>query len=271
MTTELTGATIRLANGYDIHRHEIGEGPAVVFVHGSGPGASGKSNFRPNLSVFAAAGYRAIAPDLIGYGGSSKPSDVEYTLDFFVDNLVQTLDRLEIERCTLVGNSLGGAISIKIALDQPKRVDKLIMMAPGGIESRETYFAMPAIPKMVAGFTAEGFDEARMRSILGNLMYDSSAVTDELVAERYAVARTQPKEVLSTMRVPDLAPRLGELTMPILGFWGLEDGFCPASGANRFLAACPDARFITFSRCGHWVMVERAAEFNRYAIGFLGL
>ena len=97
----------------------------------------------------------------------------------------------------------------------------------------------------------------------------SVAVTDELVAERYAVARTQPKDVLARMRVPDLSPRLGELTMPILGFWGAEDGFCPASGAAKFIAACPDARFMTYTRVGHWVMVERAAEFNNIALGFL--
>jgi 4,5:9,10-diseco-3-hydroxy-5,9,17-trioxoandrosta-1(10),2-diene-4-oate hydrolase len=267
--TGLTGETVRLANGYEMHRHEIGQGPAVVFIHGSGPGASGSSNFRPNLGAFAAAGYRVVAPDLIGYGGSSKPSNVDYTLDLFVDTLVETLDRLEIERCTLVGNSLGGAIAIKIALDRPALVDKLIMMAPGGIETRETYFAMPGIQKMVGGFTADGFDEARMRAVVTNLVYDPSCVTDELVAERFAVARIQPKEVLSTMRVPDLSPRLGELSRPILGFWGLQDGFCPASGAEKFLTACPDVRFVTFNRCGHWVMVERAEEFNRYALGFL--
>jgi len=89
------------------------------------------------------------------------------------------------------------------------------------------------------------------------------------VAERFAVARTQPKDVLARMRVPDLSPRLGELAMPILGFWGVEDGFCPASGAAKFLAACPDARFISYSRVGHWVMVERAEEFNRLALDFL--
>jgi 4,5:9,10-diseco-3-hydroxy-5,9,17-trioxoandrosta-1(10),2-diene-4-oate hydrolase len=269
MTQGLTSGSIRLASGYEMHRSEIGTGAPIVFIHGSGPGASGSSNFRPNLGAFAAAGYRVIAPDLIGYGGSSKPSDVEYTLDFFVDTLVEELDRLEIERCTLVGNSLGGAIAIRIALDRPALVDKLIMMAPGGIETRETYFAMPGIQRMVGGFTSEGFDEARMRAIVTNLVYDPACVTDSLVAERFAVAKTQPKEVLSTMRVPDLSPRLGELTQPILGFWGLDDGFCPASGAAKFLTACQDVRFVTFNRCGHWVMVERAEEFNRYALGFL--
>ena len=110
---------------------------------------------------------------------------------------------------------------------------------------------------------------AIMRKLVSNLVYDPSLLTDELIAERFAVARTQPKDVLARMRVPDLSSRLGELTMPILGFWGAEDGFCPASGAQKFLAACPDVRFILYARVGHWVMVEQRDEFNRHAIDFL--
>ena len=62
-----------------------------------------------------------------------------------------------------------------------------------------------------------------------------------------------------------------ELAQPILGFWGREDGFCPVSGVQKFLNQCADARFVIFNKVGHWVMVERSAEFNRYAIDFLGL
>jgi len=71
------------------------------------------------------------------------------------------------------------------------------------------------------------------------------------------------------MRTPNLAPRLAELPMPILGFWGQQDDFLPVSGAQRFIESCPDARFMIFNKVGHWVQVERAVEFNRYALGFL--
>ena len=65
---ELREATYRVEGGYDIHLKEAGTGPAVVFIHGSGPGASGASNFRQNIDAFVAAGYRVILPDMIGYG-----------------------------------------------------------------------------------------------------------------------------------------------------------------------------------------------------------
>jgi 4,5:9,10-diseco-3-hydroxy-5,9,17-trioxoandrosta-1(10),2-diene-4-oate hydrolase len=265
----LEAARVRVAGGYEICIQSAGSGPDVVFIHGSGPGASGASNFRQNIKAFVDAGYRVLLPDLIGYGGSSKPADRAYTLDFFVETLVEALDVFGVKQCVLVGNSLGGGIAIKMALDRPKFTRRLILMAPGGVETRETYFAMPGIAKMVGDFTSPDFSAADQRRLVTNLVYDPDHITDALVSERYAVARTQPKEVLSTMSVPDLSPRLGELTAPVLGMWGLNDEFCPASGAEKFLAACPDVRFITFNNVGHWVMVERAAEFNAYCLAFM--
>ncbi|PZQ45794.1 MAG: 3-oxoacyl-ACP reductase [Rhodovulum sulfidophilum] len=259
----------RVPAGYDIHVSEIGEGPAVVFLHGSGPGASGPSNFRGNVAAFVEAGFRVVLPDLIGYGKSSKPEGIDYTLELFAETTLAALRARGIERATLVGNSLGGGIAIKIALDHPDFVERLILMSPGCVEEREVYFAMPGIAKMVSGFGGPDFDIAEQRRLITNLVHDPVHVTDALVAERFAVARTQPKDVLARMRTPNLAPRLGELAMPILGFWGLQDQFLPASGAARFLEACADARFMTFNGVGHWVQVERAAEFNRYAVAFL--
>src|SRR5690625_7901056 len=121
------GSYADLANGYRIHYHDVGEGPAVVFLPGSASVASGVANFRGNYPAVVEGGLRAIVPDLIGYGYSDKPDDVEYTLDFFVECLKQTLDEVGIERASLVGNSLGGAIAIQFALDYPDAVDKLVL------------------------------------------------------------------------------------------------------------------------------------------------
>lgn len=276
MTTELlhcpeggTGRIINVRDGHQIAIREVGAGPAIVFIHGSGPGASGYSNFRLNTRAFVDAGFRVILPDLIGYGDSSKPTDIDYTLDLFTNTLLDALDAIGVEKATLVGNSLGGAIAIQAAFNRPSFVDSLVMMAPGGVETLERYFQMPGITKMVGDFTSPDFDLAGMRALVSNLVYDAASISDALVAERFAVARTQPKDVLARMRVPDLSPRLGELTMPILGFWGANDEFCPASGAEKFLAACPDVRFTLFGQCGHWVMVERADEFNAQTIDFV--
>lgn len=267
----LAEATYTVANGYSIHLKSMGEGPTVVFLHGSGPGASGASNFRDNYGAFVAAGYRVILPDLIGYGASSKPEGIDYTLQLFTDTLYEALVAHGVEKASLIGNSLGGGIAIQMALDHPGFCDAFVLMAPGCIEEQAHYFTMPGIAKMVSGFGSPDFRIEDQRRLISNLVHPDFAarLTDTLVEERFAVARTQPKDVLARMRTPNLGPRVGELTAPVFVMWGLNDEFCPESGARYFLDQCSDARCLTFARTGHWVQVERAAEFNRYAIAFL--
>lgn len=269
----LSEATYRVSGGYDIHLAEAGDpaAPVLVFLHGSGPGASGVSNFRQNTAAFVAAGYRVILPDLIGYGASSKPEGIDYTLQLFTDTVHEALLAHGVTRASLVGNSLGGGIAIQLTLDHPGFTDRLVLMAPGCIEEREDYFKMPGIANMVSNFGSPDFNLAEQHRLIGNLVHPDFAphISDALVAERFAVARTQPKDVLVRMRTPNLAPRLGELSQPILVLWGADDAFCPESGARYFIERCADARCMTFTRTGHWVQVERAAEFNRYAIAFL--
>ena len=257
--------------GHEINIAETGSGPAVVFIHGSGPGASGASNFRDNHAAFVAAGYRVLLPDMIGYGASSKPSGIDYPLQLFTDTLYEALIAHGIEKAALVGNSLGGAVAIQMALDHPEFVTSLILMAPGCVEEQAEYFKMPGIAKMASGFGSPDFNLAEQKRLVQNLVHPSFAdkIPDALIAERFAVAETQPKDVLARMKTPNLAPRLGELDQPVFVLWGRDDEFCPENGARYFLDQCKDARAITFAHTGHWVQVERASEFNQYATAFL--
>ena len=113
------GKYIDIGNELTLHYHEAGEGTPVIFVHGSGPGASGWSNFKGNYPTMADAGFRTFIPDLPGYGYSSKPKDAEYTLDFMVAALEGFVENLSLKDVILIGNSLGGAICIRFALNNP--------------------------------------------------------------------------------------------------------------------------------------------------------
>ena len=270
---DLTQTTHRVSGGYDIVIAEAGDAsaPALVFLHGSGPGASGASNFRQNIDAFVDAGYRVILPDLIGYGGSSKPEGLDYTLQLFTDTVHEALVAQGVTSASLVGNSLGGGIALLMTLDHPGFTRNLVLMAPGCVAEREAYFVMPGITKMVSSFGGPDFNLAEQKRLVSNLVHPdfASKIPDALVEERFAVARTQPKDVLVRMRTPDLSPRLPEITQPVFVLWGLNDEFCPEAHARLFLDHCPDVRAITFGRTGHWVQVERAAEFNAFAIEFL--
>lgn len=264
------GHFVTLNDGLRLHYLDSGNGDAVLFIHGSGPGASGHSNFKQNYPEFVAAGHRVLVPDLPGYGASDKP-ETDYTLDFFVDALFGLLDALDIPRCTLVGNSLGGAIAIRMALLQPQRITRLVLMAPGGLMEKEQYYLqMEGIQKMGAAFAnGELNDAAGMRRLLSLQLFDAAQISDETVNERVAVVKEQPRCVLTRMQVPNLSAQLAELGCPILGFWGMNDKFCPASGAQTLMQACRNIRFVLLSECGHWVMVEHRALFNREVLAFL--
>lgn len=261
-----------LPNGRRIHFLDEGEGPVVVFLHGSGPGASGYSNFKGNYPALVAAGYRCIVPDLVGFGFSDKPDDVAYTLAFFVECVKQTLDAAGVERCSVVGNSLGGAVAIGLALDYPAYVEGLILMAPGGMSEREEYLAMPGMQKMFEIYLSEdGLNADSMRDLFCHgLVYDPEHVSDALLAERMHVMALMNQQVMLTMDIPHLPQRLGELACPILAFWGCNDQMMPESGLLALTRNARNMKLVVLTECGHWAMVEHEALFNRECLAFLG-
>jgi len=242
----------------------------AIFIHGSGPGASGWSNFKHNVFAFQEAGYRCIVYDQWGYGKTSKPQDIDHTLDFFVDGLVSLMDSANVASAVLVGNSLGGAVALGLALRHPERVEKLILMAPGGIESREDYFSMPGIQAMVKyPMGSPEFTKEVLAQLLTQLVYDPIHVDDELVNERWATLETQNAHVLATMQIPDLTDRLALIDISTLVFWGTEDRFCPASGTWNILQMKGNVQAELVNYCGHWVMSEYPELFNERCLSFL--
>ncbi|MEM1111145.1 MAG: alpha/beta hydrolase [Pseudomonadota bacterium] len=265
------GKYANCANGYRIHYLDEGEGDVVVFLHGSGPGASGYSNFKGNYPRFVSAGYRCIVPDHIGYGFSDKPNDRDHPLAFFVECIKQTLDVAGVERCTLVGNSLGGAIALGLALDYPALVSKLILMAPGGLSELPEYQAMPGMQKVFKVFgSGEPVTHEVMKDLFATgLMYDPSFATDELVEERTQIMGIMNGHVMATMQVPVLVDQLKDIDCPVLGFWGIDEQMMPENGIMAMARNLKNLRLILVTQCGHWVMVEHEDMFNRACLDFL--
>ena len=271
------GHYAQCANGYRIHylderaAGETAAAPVVVFLHGSGPGASGYSNFKGNYPVLVQAGYRCVIPDLIGYGFSDKPTDVDHPLSFFVECVKQALDCAGVERCTVVGNSLGGAIALGLALEYPQLVEKLVLMAPGGLSELSQYQQMPGMQNMFKVFgSGEPVTAAVMKDLFaGSLMHDPKFATDELVAERLQIMQIMNGHVMATMKVPVLTDRLPELDCPVLGFWGLEEKMMPENGIMALARNIRHLRLVLVSECGHWVMVEHQDMFNRTCLDFI--
>ena len=263
-------STLILKSGINIQYTVHGEGSPVIFLQGSGPGASGWLNFRYNVEDFVAAGHQVIIPDLPGFGDSDKP-DLDYTLDFFADSMMEFADQLDLAKFALVGNSLGGAVSLGMALKDASRITHLILMGCGGLEEKEVYFqemeGIQAMTKVPLG--SPEFTPAYLKEVLKLIVFDPKHITDELIEERFRILETQVPAVFMRMAIPNLTERLKEIEIPILGFWGAQDRFCPISGARTLVENCKNAEMITLSQCGHWVMIEYAEMFNKRCTEFL--
>ncbi len=260
-----------LPNGHRMHYLDEGQGPAVVFLHGSGSGASGHSNFKGNYRWLAEQGFRVIVPDHIGYGYSDKPADAQYHINFFAECIFQTLAAAGVDKYAIVGNSLGGAIALRMALDAPDAVTHLVLMAPGGIEDQAAYFTMPGMQRMREVFTSgEPMTPEKMRAFFEEaFVVDPSVIDDQLVQERFECMQTQNPAVMQTMVVPNVEDDLHKLQCPVLGFWGMNENMMPETGIMKLAKKCPDVQMVLLSNCGHWVMLEHRDTFNRLTRDFL--
>jgi 4,5:9,10-diseco-3-hydroxy-5,9,17-trioxoandrosta-1(10),2-diene-4-oate hydrolase len=269
------------AGGRRLHYHEAGTGTAtVVLLHGGGPGASSWSNFGPNLPVFAER-FRTLMVDLPGYGGSAPPPATGHYFTVAADALAALLDQAGIDRVHLVGNSLGGGVATRFALNHPDRAGRLVLMAPGGL-SLNMFSPDPTegVKRLVEFAAPPGPTPEKLAAFLRALVHNPKLVTQELVAERFAAASNP--EALRAMAVMGASfsdpARFEEgllwreahrLRHHVLLVWGREDRVNPLDGALPALKLIKRAQLHVFGGCGHWAQLEKAAEFNRLTISFL--
>jgi 4,5:9,10-diseco-3-hydroxy-5,9,17-trioxoandrosta-1(10),2-diene-4-oate hydrolase len=267
------GKYVDAGGGVRIHFQDTGEAQkgTVLFVHGSGPGASGYSNFKGNYPYLNQHGYRTLVPDLLGYGYSTKPTEGTFTMKDVAAQFLALVDSLGLEKVSLVGNSMGGAVCTRFALDYPERVEKLVLMAPGGLEERDVYMAMPGIKAMIKNVFAVKGPPTRegIANTFKLQLFDDSKITDEILDERLQIAELQPPGILQRLVVHNQESELSDLTVPVLCFWGVDDKFTPVSGAMKVAERVRRSRTVVLSECGHWVMVEHPKLFNETTLRFL--
>lgn len=266
-----------------VHLHIAGPdgAPALVLLHGGGPGASGWSNYAGNIPALAER-FRVIVPDQAGYGGSHVPSQEQIErgiLRHNADVLVQLLDHLAVERAHVVGNSQGGGTALRLALDHPGRVGRLVLMGPmmGGIATT-TVEPTEGQRRLVTFYAPPGPSKERLRELLEIMVHDASLVTDELVDARFAAA-TSPEAASffaafgaafrAGKGVDELWREIDRVEHPTLLLWGRDDRVLPVDSALFMLKRMRDVRLLVFGACGHWVQAERRAEFDRAVIDFV--
>lgn len=260
-----------VAGGIATNYHDVGSGSPVLLIHGSGPGVTAWANWRLVLPELGKT-CRAIAPDMVGFGYTDRPTGIAYDVDTWVAHAVGLLDALGIERTDLVGNSFGGAIALALAIRHPQRVRKLVLMGSVGVPFTITP-ELDAVWGYVPSLSA-------MRGLLDIFAHDRSLVTDELAELRYqASIRPGFQESFSAM-FP--APRqrwvdamasseadIRAIAQRTLIIHGRDDRVIPLSNSLTLNRWIDDSQLHVFGRCGHWVQIEHSAEFNRLVASFL--
>jgi 4,5:9,10-diseco-3-hydroxy-5,9,17-trioxoandrosta-1(10),2-diene-4-oate hydrolase len=260
-----------VGDGLQMHYQDVGTGTkgTLLFIHGSGPGASGYSNFKGNYPFLVEQGYRCLVIDTLGFGYSSKPEEFDYSLPSLAARTKKLVDQAGVTKIIPVGNSQGGAICIRFALDYPEMVEKLVLMAPGGLEDREVYMAMKGIRAMAKTVYKLGITRESMKELFKLQLYRQDLITDQTIEERYSVAITQPKDIMMKLKVDNQEHEIENLACPVLCFWGVNDDWTPMSGAIKIAQRVKNSRTVLISECGHWVMVEYQKLFNETTLKFL--
>lgn len=266
-------------SGTPIHVAEVGDGPPVVMLHGGGPGASGVSNYGRNIDALART-HRVIVPDMPGYGRSAKTLDHTDPFGFLARTIRGLIDALGLPSAHVVGNSLGGAAALRLALEFPDRVGKLVLMGPGGIGMTRS-LPTAGLKSLLSYYTGDGPSRDKLATFIRQyLVYDGAAVPDDVIDVRYQ-ASIDPEIVadpplrrpgsLRTLWRMDLTRdrRLRTLATPTLILWGRDDKVNRPSGGPMLANLMPDAQLVMTSRTGHWMQWERAELFNRLVEDFL--
>lgn len=265
-------------DGVRVHYQEAGDplAPALVLIHGF---ASSTLVWSKVFLRLAAAGFRVIAIDMLGFGYSGKPRNGEYTIAGQTSLLVSLLDRLKIKRATLVGSSYGGAVAATCALDYPQRVDKLVLI--GTVNNNR-----PLGYKLMRVFSSRVFGDVVSPLLIGSrslLRRRMKRVYDRhewMLDERRVDARHLPlrasgtqRAIIRTVRGWD-AERISRdahlIKQPTLLLWGENDIEIPLADGERLHDQIPGSRLIVFLNCGHVPHEEYPEEFTNVVADFCG-
>lgn len=265
--------------GKKIFVAETGDGPPVLLLHGGGPGASGISNYHRNIAELAKE-YRVIVPDLPGYGRSTKGVDGADPFGYLADTIRALLDQLGLEKAHLVGNSYGGACALRLALDTPDRVDRMVLMGPGGIGTTRA-LPTPGLNSLLNYYSGDGPSRLKLEEFIRNhLVFNAADVPDSVIDERYrdsidpevvaAPPLRRPKSLRALWKMDFTRDaRLSRLPVPTLVLWGAADKVNRPSGGRMLAERMPNCDLYEVANTGHWVQFERAELFNRLCADFL--
>ncbi|WP_433872966.1 alpha/beta fold hydrolase [Saccharopolyspora sp. CA-218241] len=278
-TYESTARELRTDRGV-LRYHEFGAGPPLLLLHGSGPGVSGWQNFRGNLPALAEH-FRCLVLEFPGFGVSDATG--EHPMAAAAPAVPRFLDGLGLSRVDVIGNSMGGIVATRTAIDFPERIGALVTV--GGM-GRNLFSPGPGEGINLLTEFAEDPTRERLVRWLNSMVHDRSLITEELVEQRWRLA-TAPESLASARAMygrEALAARaaaaaasgepptwavLDRVRARTLITWGRDDRVSPLDMAIVPMRTIPDVELHVFPDCGHWAMIERKQAWESAVLAFL--
>jgi pimeloyl-ACP methyl ester carboxylesterase len=258
----------------------IGHGPDVLLLHGLG-------GTRASLFATAAAlsqRYRVHAPDLPGFGSSSKPARAPYNARWYAETMLGFMDAQDISHAHVVGNSMGGRIAIEMGLTEPERIRSLGLLCPAVAWVKRGFHPLVRLLRPEFGLLPHGFTRNTVASQFWSLFFDRDLIdpeVGELMVDEfrriYHSAGARLAFLASARNIyleapygrHGFYPRLAELRPPALFVWGTHDGLVPAAFGRHVRKWLPSAEQVTIEDCGHVPQVERPEETNELLMRFI--
>ena len=263
-----------------------GVGKPLLLIHGFGASIG---HWRKNIPTLANAGYQVYALDLLGFGGSGKPA-IDYSIDLWTQLIVDFWKTLIQKPMVLVGNSIGGLLSLSIMNQYPDMAEAGVLInCAGGLNHRPDElnlplrFVMGAFSRLVSSSVIGPFlfnrirQKSRIRNTLYQVYQDREAVTDELVEILYRPscdpgAQKVFASVLTAPAGPKPSELLDQITHPLLVLWGEDDPWTPIKGAKIYQERAKSwetTEVYPIKQAGHCPHDEKPEIVNRYILEWL--
>jgi 2-hydroxy-6-oxo-6-(2'-aminophenyl)hexa-2,4-dienoate hydrolase len=271
MATSATAA-IEFASDYlDIegirtHYLEAGSGPTLVLIHGGGAGADAWGNWRGCIPLYARH-FRVVAVDMVGFGKTDKPDPAHfgYRQEDRNAHMIGFIEKLNVGAVNIIGNSMGGATTLGVAMRRPELVRKMVLMGSAGIAVDNPD---PEARKALAfDFTRDG-----MRRLMEALAGPGYRIDEHLVDYRLKLAcEPAARTALLAMRTGKLTypeNEVAQIKVPTLVVGGKLDRIAVPARIYRFLELLENSWGFMLPHCGHWVMMEAPEEFTAITTTF---
>jgi 2-hydroxymuconate-semialdehyde hydrolase len=244
----------------------------ILLLHGSGPGANAMSNWHYALP-FLAENYHCLAPDIAGFGLSqhdSPPNGTSQWIDVWVQQQIDLLDAKGIEQAHIVGNSMGGGVTLHLLNRHPERFKKAVLMGPVGAPFEPTdgltkgweFYKDPSKETLEYLITKFLFDPSLLGDDIASMAAQrfDNVMKDEVRVQFEAMFSGGTKKGIDAFVLSD--EELNNIPHQMLVTHAREDFFIPLNNAYHLIERIPKAQLHVFDHCGHWIQIEKKKAFN---------